>query len=298
MNPLFRQGLSAKAKFIFFVLLALVTMLVDSRFRVLDGFRGTMLRLTSPILEAVSLPAQLVTSGGQYFASKAKLQIENRQLRLENEHLQLQAVRIEELRAENENLRKTLNAVPRHADNIVTAEILDRVADPFTQRIKINAGEENGIKVGMPVLCASGVFGQISRTMAHQSEVVLLTDHRQQLAVVNSRTRERFILAGSGDTWLRILFADPSADIKEGDRLTTTGLDPIFPKNIPVAIVTHTSYSPGEIYRQVLAMPEANPAEMQFATVVLNEPQSDALEEQNSTYKTKSVRNLKRHTAD
>ena len=54
MNPLFRQGLSAKAKFIFFVLLALVTMLVDSRFRVLDGFRGTMLRLTSPILEAVS----------------------------------------------------------------------------------------------------------------------------------------------------------------------------------------------------------------------------------------------------
>ena len=87
--PLFRQGVSARARFIFFVVLSLVAILVDGRLRALEGLRSAIISFTSPIVQVVAFPAQAIGHGRNYFTSKTKLAGENRRLTEENQLLQL-----------------------------------------------------------------------------------------------------------------------------------------------------------------------------------------------------------------
>ena len=119
--PLFRQGVSARARFLFFLMLSLATILVDGRLRSLDGLRSTVVSFTSPIVEAIHLPGRILGEGQGYFMSKRRLNEEVQRLSEENQLLQLSAARYEEVQQENESLRRLINTVPRAADKVATA---------------------------------------------------------------------------------------------------------------------------------------------------------------------------------
>ena len=90
----------------------------------------------------------------------------------------------------------------------------------------------------MPVIGPFGVLGQVSRTVSHQSEVTLISDHKSRISVINNRTGQIFLLAGTGDSGLlTVAFAQPSADLQPGDELVTSGLDHLYPKAVLTAIV-------------------------------------------------------------
>ena len=270
--PLFRQGISARARFLFFVLICVILILVDGRLRSLDNFRSAVISFTTPMVHVATLPITLLGEGEGYFISKVKLKTANDQLLEENQKLSLEVARLREMREENERLRQLVNAVPREADRVVTGEVLGRVSDQFTRRLQINLGEKSGIVQGMPVIGAFGILGQITRVAATQSEITLITDHRQRIAVMNERTGERYILAGTGEELMDLLFVQPSADIKGGDRLVTSGLDKIFPRQIMVGTVNETLHKPGETYMAVSVIPSVELEDIQFATVILTNP--------------------------
>lgn len=243
--------------------------LVDGRLRALDSFRSTVVSVTAPLTELIALPGQMLGQGAGYFVSKKTLKAENDRLSEENQLLQLKAARFEELELENTRLRALVEAVPRSGNRVVTGEVLGRVADSFTRRIQINLGENAGIQIGMPVIGAMGALGQVSRVVAHLSEITLVTDHNQQISVMNERTGERYIASGTGEELLDVLFVAPGADVQPGDRLVTTGLDRLFPPNITVGTVHDTSYQPGETYKRVSALPSVDLSDLRFATVIL-----------------------------
>ena len=147
---------------------------------------------------------------------------------------------------------------------MVTGEVLGRVSDQFTRRLQINLGEKSGIVQACPS-SRFGILGQITRVAATQSEITLITDHRQRIAVMNERTGERYILAGTGEELMDLLFVQPSADIKGGDRLVTSGLDKIFPRQIMVGTVNETLHKPGETYMAVSVIPSVELEDIQFA---------------------------------
>lgn len=270
--PLFRQGISARIRFIFFVLISVILILVDGRLRSLDSFRSAVVSFTSPLVTLVNFPGEYLSSTEEYFVSKVRLKRNNDELTEENNRLSLEVARLREMQEENVRLRALVGAVPRTADKVVTAEVLGRVSDQFTRRLRINLGERDGLKLGMPVIGASGALGQVSRVIAHQAEVTLLTDHRQVLSVMNERTGSRYVLAGTGEIEMDLRFVMPKSDIKEGDRLVTTGLDHLFPRQIPAGMVTAIRHVPGETYQTVTVQPAAKLDDLQFATVILTDP--------------------------
>lgn len=270
--PLFRQGISARVRLIFFVLMSVILILVDGRLRSLDDFRSAVVSFTTPMVELATLPVKLFDQTEGYFVSKVRLKNENDQLSEENQRLSLEVARLREMQEENDRLRRLVSAVPRTSDKVVTAEVLGRISDQFTRRLKINLGEKDGLKTGMPVIGAFGVLGQVSRLIAHQAEITLITDHRQRISVMNERTGERFILAGTGEEVMDLLFVLPNADVKTGDRLVTSGIDKIFPRQISAGIIRESNYQPGETYRTVTVTPTVELGDIQFATVILTDP--------------------------
>lgn len=275
--PLFRQGVSIRARFLFFLMLSLAVMLVDGRLRALDDFRSALTSFLTPFKEVVQLPGLFIENSAGYFISKKNLNEEIQRLTKENQLLQLDAARMEEMRQENENLRHLVSALAATTDHVVTTEVIGRPADPFSRRIQIAAGALDGVQVGMPVIGPFGVLGQVSRTVSHQSEVTLISDHKSRISVINNRTGQIFLLAGTGDSGLlTVAFAQPSADLQPGDELVTSGLDHLYPKAVLTAIVKSSTYVPGEAYRRVEATAAADLTDVQFATVVLVNPHPTA----------------------
>lgn len=275
--PLFRQGVSIRARFLFFLMLSLAVILVDGRLRALDDFRSALTSFLTPFKEVVQLPGLFIENSAGYFISKKNLNEEIQRLTKENQLLQLDAARMEEMRQENENLRHLVSALAATTDHVVTTEVIGRPADPFSRRIQIAAGALDGVQVGMPVIGPFGVLGQVSRTVSHQSEVTLISDHKSRISVINNRTGQIFLLAGTGDSGLlTVAFALPSADLQPGDELVTSGLDHLYPKAVLTAIVKSSTYVPGEAYRRVEATAAADLTDVQFATVVLVNPHPTA----------------------
>ena len=275
--PLFRQGVSIRARFLFFLMLSLAVILVDGRLRALDDFRSALTSFLTPFKEVVQIPGLFIENSAGYFISKKNLNEEIQRLTKENQLLQLDAARMEEMRQENENLRHLVSALAATTDHVVTTEVIGRPADPFSRRIQIAAGALDGVQVGMPVIGPFGVLGQVSRTVSHQSEVTLISDHKSRISVINNRTGQIFLLAGTGDSGLlTVAFAQPSADLQPGDELVTSGLDHLYPKAVLTAIVKSSTYVPGEAYRRVEATAAADLTDVQFATVVLVNPHPTA----------------------
>lgn len=275
--PLFRQGVSIRARFQFFLMLSLAVILVDGRLRALDDFRSALTSFLTPFKEVVQLPGLFIENSAGYFISKKNLNEEIQRLTKENQLLQLDAARMEEMRQENENLRHLVSALAATTDHVVTTEVIGRPADPFSRRIQIAAGALDGVQVGMPVIGPFGVLGQVSRTVSHQSEVTLISDHKSRISVINNRTGQIFLLSGTGDSGLlTVAFAQPSADLQPGDELVTSGLDHLYPKAVLTAIVKSSTYVPGEAYRRVEATAAADLTDVQFATVVLVNPHPTA----------------------
>lgn len=275
--PLFRQGVSIRARFLFFLMLSLAVILVDGRLRALDDFRSALTSFLTPFKEVVQLPGLFIENSAGYFISKKNLNEEIQRLTKENQLLQLDAARMEEMRQENENLRHLVSALAATTDHVVTTEVIGRPADPFSRRIQIAAGTLDGVQVGMPVIGPFGVLGQVSRTVSHQSEVTLISDHKSRISVINNRTGQIFLLAGTGDSGLlTVAFAQPSADLQPGDELVTSGLDHLYPKAVLTAIVKSSTYVPGEAYRRVEATAAADLTDVQFTTVVLVNPHPTA----------------------
>lgn len=275
--PLFRQGVSIRARFLFFLMLSLAVILVDGRLRALDDFRSALTSFLTPFKEVVQLPGLFIENSAGYFISKKNLNEEIQRLTKENQLLQLDAARMDEMRQENENLRHLVSALAATTDHVVTTEVIGRPADPFSRRIQIAAGALDGVQVGMPVIGPFGVLGQVSRTVSHQSEVTLISDHKSRISVINNRTGQIFLLAGTGDSGLlTVAFAQPSADLQPGDELVTSGLDHLYPKAVLTAIVKSSTYVPGEAYRRVEATAAADLTDVQFATVVLVNPHPTA----------------------
>lgn len=275
--PLFRQGVSIRARFLFFLMLSLAVILVDGRLRALDDFRSALTSFLTPFKEVVQLPGLFIENSAGYFISKKNLNEEIQRLTKENQLLQLDAARMEEMRQENENLRHLVSALAATTDHVVTTEVIGRPADPFSRRIQIAAGALDGVQVGMPVIGPFGVLGQVSRTVSHQSEVTLISDHKSRISVINNRTGQIFLLAGTGDSGLlTVAFAQPSADLQPGDELVTSGLDHLYPKAVLTAIVKSSTYVPGEAYSRVEATAAADLTDVQFATVVLVNPHPTA----------------------
>ena len=105
----------------------------------------------------------------------ASLRHENDDLRKRNLQLSTQANQAAVLTQENAHLRAVLELRQHIATQSTPAEIQYDTSDPFTQKIVIGQGSQQGIQNGAPVVSENGVVGG-TRVFPLQSEVTLVTD--------------------------------------------------------------------------------------------------------------------------
>ncbi|CAH2800875.1 MAG: Rod shape-determining protein MreC [uncultured Paraburkholderia sp.] len=256
--PLFKQGPSALARLVFFVLFALALLISDARFNTLEIVRGVLGAGLYPLQRAALVPRDVFMGATDLAVTSATLRSENEKLRAKDLQLSQQANMAAELAAENTHLRALLQLSQRATTQSLPAEIQYDTRDPFTQKVVIDRGAQQGIQNGSPVVNEDGVIGQVTRVFPLQAEVALLTDKDQAVPVQIVRTGLRSVIYGNpkGDT-LDLRFVPISADVQIGDELVTSGLDGIYPLGLPVAKVVRVDKQADTAFARVVCLPIA-----------------------------------------
>lgn len=256
--PLFKQGPSALARLMFFVVLSLALLISDARFKTLEVVRGVLGAGLYPLQRAALVPRDFFMGAADLAVTSSALRTENTQLHTRNLQLSQQANDAASLAAENAHLRALLQLSQRIGAQTTPAEIQYDTRDPFTQKVVIGGGSQQGIQNGSPVLSEDGVIGQITRVFPMQSEVTLVTDKDQAVPVEVVRTGLRSVIYGTakGDL-LDLRFVPISADVQAGDELVTSGLDGVYPQGLPVAKVLRVDKQADTAFARVVCLPLA-----------------------------------------
>ncbi|AFQ46775.1 rod shape-determining protein MreC [Burkholderia cepacia] len=233
--PLFKQGPPALARLFFFVALAIALLVSDARFSTLEIVRGVLGTVLYPLQRAALVPRDLFMGAADIAVTGASLRHENDALRKRNLQLSTQANQAAVLTQENGHLRAVLELRQHIATQSTPVEIQYDTSDPFTQKIVIGQGSQQGIQNGAPVVSEDGVVGQITRVFPLQAEVTLITDRDLAIPVQVLRTGLRSVIYGTpkGDA-LDLRFVPTSSDLVVGDELVTSGLDGVYPPGTAV----------------------------------------------------------------
>lgn len=214
--PLFKQGASARARAIFFAVLAIFLLVVDSRLKSLNLVRQVVGTVLYPVQMLAVLPSQGVRDISQYFVSSSELQTENARIRRQQTQHADALQQSAQLQAENAHLRRLLDARERQPVKSVLTEIIYDARDPATRKVIVDRGIKDGIATGQPVIDDQGVVGQVTRVFPLTAEVTLLTDKNQAIPVQILRNGLRSVAYGRGQSPYLDMRMTANADVQIG----------------------------------------------------------------------------------
>ncbi|MDA0706037.1 MAG: rod shape-determining protein MreC [Proteobacteria bacterium] len=240
------------------VALSIVLMFIDHRQHHLDTLRKAIGAAVYPAQIMVDAPFRLWNWLTESVADRNALQLQVGRLEAERLLTRAELLQLTALRAENDRLRKLLDARPRSRDEIRVAEIMSVDANPYQHNIVIGIGSHDGVYEGQAIVDANGVIGQVLEVGLTTSQAILISDPSHALPVEVSRNGLRTIANGTGAfDRLDLPFLPNNADVRAGDVLVTSGLGGAFPAGYPVAVIDTVNRIPQAPFADVTAMPSS-----------------------------------------
>ena len=267
--PFFNRGPAPLVRLAFFASLSLALLVLDARFRYTESLRGVLAIVVYPLQVIATAPIELGEGVAGYFSNQSQLIEENEQLRAKALGYARDAQRYEAAEAEAAQLRRLIGATERLGVRAQPAEVLYAGRDPYAQKVFIDRGATQNVRPGSPVADEAGIVGQVTRVHPLVSEVTLITDRDQATPVQVVRNGLRAVAFGGGASgMLELRFMAAIAEIQEGDRLVTSGIDGTYPPNLPVATVVRVERDPEQGFAHVVCKPTAGVDRGRFLLVL------------------------------
>lgn len=257
-NRLFAKKKYSSLWFVLSVLLSFSLMVVDCRDRSLPWLRNIFTGMTVPVQLAVDYPVQVVAWSRSLIGSKKALVDENMRLRYQQTVLEARLQKFLALRNENSELKSLLSASSSAQMRSMAARILAVDTSTSRQIVVISKGSHDGVIRGQAVLDAKGVTGQVIDVGLFTSTVLLISDSKCAVPVLNQRTGERAIVVGTNHIGRLALINLPNtSSVAVGDLLVTSGLGGNYPEGYPVGYVEEVQNTNGDDFIKVMVNPLA-----------------------------------------
>jgi rod shape-determining protein MreC len=228
--------------YIFLFLFVLIpVMLIDTATRAPRDRRfydRAVISLTFPVQLAISWSLEHLSSTFQNYVYLLSTRKDNLTLLDENRKLLNEIASLRETQQENIRLRKLLQFEEKLDFKSVVARVIAKDVSSEFRAIRINRGEKSGVKKDMAVVANEGVVGRVLRTTPTTADVVTLLDSNSAVDGINERSRARGVVEGLTDDLCQLRYTLRTDDIQPGDVIISSGLGGIFPKGIPLGIVS------------------------------------------------------------
>jgi|ERR1035438_1359840 rod shape-determining protein MreC len=194
---------------------------------------------------------------------------ENERLHHENDTLKLEISQLHGKAAEADRLAMLLTFRQAHQTvSMVAARVIGTSADTASQTVYLDRGERDGIRRNMGVITPDGVVGKVIETYRDTSQVLLLTDKDSGVGAMLAGSRIQSPVGGVGEPLLFMKYVANDDIVNVGDRVVTSGMDRIFPRDLPVGIVAQIKA--GNPFKQIRLKPAANLERLEEVIVLLS----------------------------
>lgn len=233
--------------------------------------------ITYPIHIFVHTLTSFTNNFTQSYFNLTQLRKENQELKQQVSALQEEVNRYIEESIQYHRLKVQFEFAEQKPVEKIFSEVIGESLDNFHQTLQLNRGANHGIKRNFPVMLKEGVVGRIQNVTPFQSTVQLILDRRSRFPAILQRTRAKGLIYGTSDG-LELRRIHLRVDVKEGDRVVTSGLSGLFPKGILVGTVTEILYEEHELFQTAKLATVVDFDKIEGAFVILkNDPISDEL---------------------
>ncbi|MFH1459102.1 MAG: rod shape-determining protein MreC [Candidatus Omnitrophota bacterium] len=173
----------------------------------------------------------------------------------ELKNLKFQLNNFNELKLENERLRKLLELKQNFEFAFQPAQVIGKEPTNWLDSLIINKGTNHNIFINQPIMDASGLIGKIIEVGNDWAKVLLISDLNSRVVVLVQRTREEGMLEGIGRGMCRLKYLPLDADVKLNDIVISAGVGGVYPKGLLVGRVESIRLQRGGIYKSCIIKP-------------------------------------------
>ncbi|MBN1654025.1 MAG: rod shape-determining protein MreC [Deltaproteobacteria bacterium] len=233
-----------------------------------------LLQISAPIQYVATQMALGVSEIWQEYIYLVDVRDENQRLRAEIKQLQEARYKLSSAAAENRRLRKLLQLRDKLEGVLLSAQVVGKEVSPFfrVMRIRLDRGDRDRVKPGMPVLSADGLVGQIQRAWGRYSDVLLTADKTSAIDVVVQRNGARGILKGTGSSHsyaCRLEYLSREDEVKIDDLIVTSGLGQRFPAAIVVGTISKLVKRDYGLYQEAEVNPIVHFSQLEEVLVMI-----------------------------
>ena len=236
---------------------------------------ATVLRPFEVAAERIARPFRDVYG---YFAGLVHVKRENERLQEEVTRLRQQALQggtaIEQLRRLQELMQFIDSPVFPSDYQPVSTRVLS-FASEFDQRVVIAAGSDHGIRDETPVITSGGLVGSVTRVTGGSALVTLLTDENSAVQASDQNTGAiGLVRHGQGEDSLILDQVTKDKNVEKGDIIVTAGTrhqqyPSLFPRGIPIGVVTSVGQSDSSTYKQIQIDPFVDFSSLDAVTALI-----------------------------
>ena len=233
----------------------------------------------SPLEKGVSVVFKPLSNLTHWTGDVFHAKKENKQLKKQVQQLRAQLAQSQTAQRDAAQLR-SLVGLPRASSfaaggKLVTARVISRSPTVWYSNVIINVGSGDGVHIDDPVIAAGGLAGKITSVGGGQAEVTLITDQSSNVSAEVMPDGSNGIVrpeVGNPNDML-LDYIQEGAKIAKGDSVVTSGftsskLDSLFPRDIPIGKVTKVEPSELEQYQRVHIQPYADLRRMDYVQVL------------------------------
>ncbi|MGB2636937.1 MAG: rod shape-determining protein MreC [Candidatus Acidiferrum sp.] len=208
-----------------------------------------------------------------YFALRNTVQ-ENEALRIENDALKLTISQLQTRAAEADRLAGILGFKQTHEQvPMVGARVIAASAGTASRTIEVDRGERDGIRRNMAVITPDGAVGKVIEVYRDTAQVLLLTDKDGGAGAMLVDSRTQGVVGGTGEPMIQMKYVANEDTVSVGEKIVTSGMDKIFPRDIPVGTVVESKA--GNTFKQIRVEPAARLDRLEAVIVLLSQEPVD-----------------------
>jgi rod shape-determining protein MreC len=242
------------------------------------SYRNTTYLFRSSVADTVSFPLTLVRALTHEVRAVFLFHASywNRlRLERENDALRQNMLRAEDAIAESARLKALLDLKERAVPASVAAQVIGKEFHTLRPYLILNKGRASGVGRFDPVVTAGGLAGKVLEVGQFSSKAMLIQDPDLAVPARIERTREQGLVSGTLDGRCKMRFLDLDSDAREGDIVTTSGLNLSYPEGIRIGVVRYVGTEPSGLGKFAFVDPAVRPGALEEALILLTGHDND-----------------------
>jgi rod shape-determining protein MreC len=232
-----------------------------------------ILQASAPIQYVATQLAVGLSSIWEDYLYLVDVRHENERLRAQNARLRETNHRLRTQAMENSRLRRLLQLRDQLGGQLISTQVIGKEVSPYfrVMRIRLDRGDRDRVRPGMPVLTPDGLVGQIRRTAGRYSDVLLTADKTSAIDAIVQRTGARGMLKGTGGNEHYICRLENllrEDDVQIGDVVVTSGLGQRFPASIVIGRISKVIKRDHGLYQEVEVAPAVDFSRIEEALIL------------------------------